>query len=162
MFKNLEDFLSGKASLETDASGQPTSKELQVATVTLLAEAARSSGQISAAELSKTLGSLFREFGLSDHDGAELLEISDFVTKEKGRVEQFIAALNKNFDVDQRQKVLSLVWRVLTADGEVDKYEGRFAADLRKSLNLTLEQAMRAQELSKHVEIPVAAPSEEE
>ena len=149
MFRNLDDFLAGRASLETDSEGNPTSRELQVAMVAVLAEAARADKEFNSLELSRIMGTCLREFGVSEESGAELLEIAEFLDREPEKREHFIQALNSNLNDDQRSYLLGLVWRVLTADGQLENHENTFAASLRKKLNLTLEQAIRAQMLSK-------------
>jgi uncharacterized tellurite resistance protein B-like protein len=149
MFNNLTQFLKDGVSLERSQDNKVSSRELQIATVAVLAEAARANSELQHIELVRVLGTLFREFGLSDHDGMELLEIAEFLRKEHGRCDEFFSALNHNFSVQQREHVLCLVWRVLLADGRLDTQEASFAAGLRKLLGLSPEQAVRAQRLAQ-------------
>lgn len=64
------------------------------------------------------------------------------------RMNSFIDSVRTHFTLDQRIKLMSLIWRVLIADGKADSVEATFAASLRKKLDLSLEQALRAQQLA--------------
>ena len=150
-----------KVTLTEDIDEVATSRSLQVATVALLSEAARTSDGINGDELARVMGALFREFGLTDPEGAELLEIAELLLKEPDRHDKVIAEIKEKFSPVQREHILSLVWRVIKADGIATKDETKFAADLRKSLDLTLEQALRAQQLSAPEELPKASESGE-
>jgi uncharacterized tellurite resistance protein B-like protein len=145
---NNSKHLDERFSLEHDAEGNPTSQSLQIATVAVLHEAAKSSEGMSDAELARIVGALFREFGLSEHDGAQLFEVSEFLLKEAGKREEFIDEIRQKFAPVQRARVLSLIWRVIKADGVATKHEAQFAAEIRKKLDLPLEMALRAQQLS--------------
>ena len=148
MFENILGFFTGKSSLEVDKDGTPTSRDLQVAAVVLLVEVAHADNKFEGSELDAIVKAMNDEFDLTPEDTGELLEIAQCLREESGRIDEFVEVINANFDESQRQKLLSMVWKVIGADEVVEESEASSAAKIRKRLKLTLEQAMRAQSMS--------------
>ena len=150
MFKDIDQYLQTEdlTLLDTDGVGQPTSHELQVATVSILLSAARASNHVGTEELMRMTSSLFHEFGTNDEENGDLLAVAELLMKKPEKSDALINAVNKNFTAQQREHILSLAWRVFIADNHVDSTESAFAVELRKKLNLSLEQALRAQHLA--------------
>lgn len=146
MFENIIGFLRGNTSLDVDASGEPTSRDLQVAATFLLVDIAHSDGEFSEAELESIVGALCSEFELDPEESAGLVEISNLLRREPGKTEIFTQVLRDNFKESQRMKLLTLVWKVISVDEDVKEAEAQRAARLRKLLGLSLEQAFQAQD----------------
>ena len=158
MFCNLKEYIFSGAALRVDDSGRPSDRELQVATIALLAEMAHSDKGVGPQELDAIFAAAAKAFGVEGEEAGELVEIADFLRAEKKCLDDFVAAINKNFNQSQKEQLLGLVWKVLSADKKFEKVETVFAAELRKRLGLTLEQAVRARQLAEIFE-PASADS---
>ena len=159
MFENLDDFISHDALMQLDKTGKPTTFELQIATIALLLEMAASDGLISSQETDSILNAAWRALGVEGEDAGELMEVAMILRAEKDRTERFVASINENFSADQKEHLLTLIWKVLLIDGKVEKSETAFATALRKHLGLSLEQAVRARKLAEMEKGKCSPPS---
>lgn len=148
MFNNIKDFLAG-ASLSVDLEGKPTQRDLQLSVIVLLLSIAHSDSNVSPDEINAITGTAFKELGLSDHEAGDLLEVSDFLLKEKTKLDEFIKNINEGFDLDQKQLLMAMVWKILIADGKAEKHEAALATSLRNSLGLSMEQNIRARKIAE-------------
>lgn len=151
MFRNLTDFFMGGASLLIDAGGEPSSRELHVASLAILLSVARADAVFGREEFTELVRSMNREFELPDEEAGELFEIAEFLLKEPAKLEEFIGVVNAEFSTEQRETLLAWGWNVLAADGHTDQDETRYLAELRKRLHLSPEQAIRAQQRAQQI-----------
>jgi uncharacterized tellurite resistance protein B-like protein len=152
MFKNLSEFLESGQKLEIELEGNPSEEELQIATLAMLVTVSHSHEEMSGAELHRICTAMFSEFGLTESETGHRLEVVELLNREEDRLQEFITTINKHLDADQKQRVMALAWRVIMADGEADYEEATVAAELRRALGLTLEQAVRAQKLAQEAD----------
>jgi uncharacterized tellurite resistance protein B-like protein len=147
MFSRLKEFFfEDKTTLEVDQEGEPTNEDLQIATAVLLLEMAGADDDYAPEEVKACFRVLEQQFNVSDEATLELFEKADSLRKEKGKIDEFVAAINENFDVKQRMLVLAMVWKVIIADQQIENHEKRFATQLRTRLQLTREQAEEAKQ----------------
>lgn len=118
-----KEFFQGSVSLKKDMLGNPTPKELQLATVVLLLEMASIDGEVSDEEVSSIISSLDAQFALNEAEAIKLIMAGYQEHERKGIIERFIEELNQAFSVKQKQVVMSLVYAVVNADGIVTKEE---------------------------------------
>ncbi len=147
MFENVKDFLTQNAPLKVDQAGEPSSLELQTAVVALLHGTSEANGVVTAEEKDSILRAIPIALGVEDAEAADLIEMCAVLHASPERMEKFIAAVDQNFSTDQKLRLLSLVWQVLSADGEADKLETAYATELRKKLGLSMEQAVLARQM---------------
>lgn len=140
--------------LECDKTGNPTESDLQIACLVVLLWAAKSNSIVCGEEFTQIVASMGGKFGLPDAEIGSKLETAEFLVRTEAKEDQFFETLREKFDTDQRIAVLSMAWRVIAADGDADRMESAFAADLRKKLGLTLEQSALA---GKSAEAEIAA-----
>ena len=148
MFKRIMDFFGGsqslEVSLEKDRSGETSDHDLHIATLMLLIEMAGSDSDI-APEESGTLCQLMSDkFNIPEAELPELVEIAAAARKEHGKIDQFVASVNDRFDDRQRQQVFAMIWKIVLADGKIDKYEERLGKQMRNRLRLSEEQERQA------------------
>lgn len=149
MAADIDTFLHRHCSLEVDATGEPTDKSLQVATIALLVAMARADHEVAPSELNLIVRSMNFAFDLTDIQTGELLEIANFMLNEGQAIDKFVTILNEKLDANQKMRILGLVWKVIMSDGVADKYESAYAATLRGKLQLTMEQAVRARQMAE-------------
>lgn len=147
MFDKLKDFFSGDASLQVDSGGEPTKRDLQIATGVLLLEMAGADEDFAPEEVQAAFRTMEQQFDIKDMETLELMEEAQKAREDQGKIDAFIAALNTNFNDKQKLLVLAMVWKVVLADEVVEKYEQRFASELRQRLQLSREQAEEAKQM---------------
>lgn len=153
MFLNSKDFFSGHESLRVDQDGSPTEQDLQIAVVALLIAISKADSHLATSEIEEIFDVVTKQFHLVGEKSATLLEVASYMMNEDSdRLYEFIAAVRENFDLNQRMRVLGLIWKIILADGKLDPEENHFAVAIRKDLDLSLEQAVRAQQLAQEGE----------
>ena len=147
MFNKIKEYFEGEASLQVDKSGKVTDEDMQIATGLLLLEMAGKDEDFAPEEVQAIFRAMESEFDLKDTEVMALLEDAEQIRKEKGKIDEIVTSINNNFDTKQKQIVLSMIWRVVMADGNIDKFESRFATQMRFRLQLTEEEAKEAREM---------------
>ena len=135
--------------LSVDETGRAATSDLHLAVGVLLAEAARSGGSESTEEAREMFRGLEREFNLPAEQVHKLLELSRTSMRDSETLESFIEEISQSYNDAQKQKILAMVWKVLIADGIIDRYESTFAVAVRTKLGLTLEQSAQARKMAE-------------
>jgi uncharacterized tellurite resistance protein B-like protein len=149
MFKKFAQLLHGeKHSLTQAADGKPTDKDVLIAVGILLLDVAGSDEDYAPEETDTIFEVMEKHFNISNEKALEVLETADKL-RERDR-SAVVEVINQNFSAQQKERVFAIIWRVIVADGRVDRLESRLAAELRTRLQLTEEQVERAK---KAVEI---------
>ena len=148
MFNKLKDFFSGGANLEVDQSGQASNEELQIATAVLLLEMAGADDDFAPEEIQACFRTMEKQFGIEDTNTLEIMEKAQTLRDERGKIDTFVKAINDNFSDKQKQLILAMIWKVIIADELIEKYEQRFAEQLRNRLQLSNEQSEEAKTLA--------------
>lgn len=144
MFKDLDEMLKTQAPLQVDGDQD----SLKVAVVAFLVEACMSNQQFRDEELQKAVDLTTTEFGLASGEAGHLLEIVRVLRMETDKATKLLELVRDRLSEDQRIKLLSMVWKIVLADGVVDQLESEFAAKFRRDLGLSMEQAVLAQQLA--------------
>jgi uncharacterized tellurite resistance protein B-like protein len=130
MLKKLKDFFT--AELQLDDKTDPD-KALQQACAMLLMEVSKADYDLAASEKDKIMTLLTSLFDLSTDTLAELVKYSETKSEEHTSVYPFTSLINDHYEYEQRVNLVSLMWKVAYADGDLDKYEDsviRKVADL--------------------------------
>ena len=150
MFLNSKDFFAGQESLRIDQEGQASETDLQISVIALLIAISKADEHFDVTEVEEIVTLVTKQFHLVGQASAELLETARFMMDEdSGRLYEFIAVVRENFDLNQRMRIMGLIWKVILADGKLDPQETSFAVAIRKDLDLSLEQAVRAQQMAQ-------------
>ncbi|MCB0346397.1 MAG: TerB family tellurite resistance protein [Bdellovibrionales bacterium] len=144
MFERISDFLQGGATLEVNKQGQPTSKDLMVATVALMLNMGHSDSSFGDDEFKSIMSSLNVQFDLSDDEAGHIVDIAEILRKDKAKTGHIMSIIREGFSVEQRELVLSMLWKVVLADGVVEDFEVKYASEVRAQLDLSLESSIRA------------------
>lgn len=157
MFEKFLDFFSGNteigSALEVDANGRPTDKNLHVAAAVLLVEVAGSDDHIAPQEAEAVVKMMSQQFGLDEEEIPELIKLAVVAKKEKGKIDEFLKAINDRLNEEQRQRLFAMVWKVVLADGKIDQGEERLAVAIRYRLQLSKEQALAAEKMAVDGEV---------
>lgn len=119
-------------------------EKIKVATCALLLEVANSDDDFSEAEKNSIIRTLKRDFNLSDVYAEELVALSDEKRKASIDLWQFTHFINEHYSLNEKIKIIEMVWKVIYADGELDKHEDHLAHQLSRLLQLDHKQLIDA------------------
>ena len=144
--KNLvkQFFQKDTASDKTEIKEENRTERIEVATCALLLEVANSDDEFSDVERDSIIQTLKRDFNLSDEYAEELLELSDKKRKESIDLWQFTHLINEHYSLEDKIKIIEMVWKVIYADGKLDKHEDHLAHKLSGLLRLDHKQLIDA------------------
>jgi len=132
MFNRILTMLQGDSGT-TEAS---RFEKVQVATCALLLEVAHSDGHYQAVEARIVHDLLAEKFNLSAAAVAELVDYSHQHREDSTDLFQFAREINAHFTREEKADVMEGIWRVIYADGTLDKFEDALARQLATLLRL--------------------------
>ncbi len=150
MFKKLKAFFQGTGSLNESLGadggtvGEISESDLHVAVAAILIDLAGSDQEIDAHEADEICRLMQRHFGIPEGDIPALIETAMAAKRAQGKLDEFVACLNDRLDTKKRRLILTMIWKIVVADGKVDKMESRFATQMQFRLKLTEEDAAEA------------------
>lgn len=146
LFKNdtAGDQKNAPVSLGTDKSGNPIDEDLIIATTVILVELAGADQDIAPEEAVEICNMIEEQFSVKTDRIPQLVEMAIGLRKKKGKIDEFIQEINEKFDQRQKLVVLAMIWKVVIADGEIDKFEQRFATQMKFRFELSDEEAHTA------------------
>jgi uncharacterized tellurite resistance protein B-like protein len=110
--------------------------QLKIATCALMLEVANSDDEFVVEEKSFITKTMKEEFNLDDKLVSELLSISKEKVKQSVSLYEFTDIINKNYSKDEKLTILDNLWKLVYADGTLDKYEEYFIRTISKNLHL--------------------------
>ena len=141
MFEKLRDIFFTQEGVETSAD---TSRRIQVATAVILLEVANSDEEFSDSERESIVGILKDNFDLSKEEVMELIAVSDEERKGSIDIWHFANVINENFTDQEKHSVMENIWKVIYADGRLDKYEDHIVHKLARILHIPHSKMIEA------------------
>ena len=132
MFNRIMTLLQG----EGEVAQESRFERVQIATCALLMEVAHSDGHYQSVEAKIVHDLLAEKFNLSPAAVAELIDYSQQHREESLDLFQFAREINAHFSREEKLEVMEGIWRVIYADGTLDKYEDALARQLASLLRL--------------------------
>ena len=144
MFEKLKSVFTMPQTARDADNESGSSRRIQVATAVILLEVANSDEDFSESEKNSIMDILKDNFELDDGEVAELIEASD--EERKGSVDMwhFANIINENYTEEEKQKVMENIWRVIYADGRLDKYEDHIVHKLATILHVSHKRMIEA------------------
>ena len=137
-------FQQAAAPDEVKLKEEERAERIQVAACALLLEVANSDDEFSTVERDNIIEILKKDFELSDEYARELMELSDREREESIDLWHFTNLINEHYSIEEKIKIIEMVWKVIYADGKLDKYEDHLAHKLSNLLKLTHKQLIDA------------------
>ena len=119
-------------------------ERLRVATCALLVEVAQSDSDFSEIEKDRIISIMREHFNLSESSAQVLLESAQEEVRESVQLWPFTRLINDNYSIEDKEKVMEMVWRVVYADGKLDRYEDHLTHRIASLLNLSHKQLIDA------------------
>ena len=142
MFSIIKKILTKKPTSSTSAD--ETELRTHIAAGVLLLEAAHVDNECTEEEMKHVVQTLKTTFNLSAEYVDELVEEAHLERKNAVDLWQFTNHMNQNYTQEEKLKVMEDVWRVIHADGQLEKHEDQFAHKLANLLRLTHKQLIDA------------------
>lgn len=107
------------------ASEDPEQSEraLRLATAALLTEISRADNEVTPDEREQIAASMREVFELSAEETEQLVRMAESEVEHSNDLYQFTSLVDEHFSLQQKKRIVELMWRVGAADGHLDKYE---------------------------------------
>ena len=105
---------------------------------------ARVDGKFSDSERSQIIQTLEDVYGLSEEAVAELIRVTSEKLKDSIDLWHFTNLINRNYSVEEKIRVIEMVWRLAYADGVLEEHEDYLLHKLANLLHLTHKQLIDA------------------
>ena len=109
---------------------------LELACAVLLSEVMRADGQLSKDEQDKLISIMQDEFTLSTVEISEILVKAIELSENATDFYQFTKKLNQHYSLEQKMQIVSLLWQVAYADGELASIEQHIIRKIADLLHL--------------------------
>jgi len=144
MMNLMERFFGKKTKVRSSGEEKTTTHDTRVATCALFLEMAGIDGAFSESERERIISILRRDFGLSDESVTELLEASNDELAHSIDLWQFTNLINQHYLMEEKIRIIEMVWKIVYVDGKLDKHEDYLVHKLAKLLRVTHKQLIDA------------------
>lgn len=128
--------------LGAPAEGTADVDKVQVATCALLLEMAYADRSFDSSEAGLIREHLKRHFDIGDDDLEALITSARQARRESADLFQFAREINAACSLDEKLAIMETLWRIVYADGVLDKYEDALARELSSLLRLSPRKAI--------------------
>lgn len=129
--------------LKQGLGGMVAGDREKVAVGAVLLEMSGRDGDYAPEEVKKIFSMMCNAYSMSKEQVHGLLGIAD-KERVKKTMEDFISTINNFYDNNQKVRILAMVWAVLFADQEFDRFEEKFAEQMKNRLRLSADEMVQA------------------
>jgi uncharacterized tellurite resistance protein B-like protein len=144
MIDFLKKVFGAEEELFADEKGNLRPHDVRVAVAVLFLEMANIDGEFSKDEQELILSILTEEFDLSGEYAAEIAEAAEEELKNHLDLWQFTNLINLNFSLEEKIRVVELLWRIIHSDGKLDRHEDYLVHKISRLFNLKHSQLIEA------------------
>ena len=123
---------------------ETTVHDIRIATCALFLEMATIDGRFSETERESIISILKKDYDLSDEHATALIEAANEELKKSIDLWHFTNLINQNYSKDEKLEIIETVWKVVYADGRLDKHEDYLVHKLAKLLRLSHKELIDA------------------
>ena len=142
MFRSLYEKIVVQISAE-DIEADDRDAAIRLATAVLMVDVALVDSRFDEAEFDQMLGLIKNHFGLGTQEAAELINAANAKADELVSIHEFTELLHKHLTHDEKARIVSLLWKIAYADGELDKYEDSLVLKISDLLYVSRGRVMR-------------------
>ena len=124
--------------------GEPLNHDIYVATCALFLEMASIDGEFTDSERDNIVSILSDEYNLSEQSIKELLITSQ--AEREGSIDlwKFTNKINQNYSIEEKIRIIELIWKIVYADGKLEKHEDYLIHKIARLLNLKHSELIEA------------------
>ncbi len=149
MFDKLKAFFDKHLSVEAK-SPEDIEHALRVAAGVLMIEVMKMDFEIKDEEQEQILALLKEEFELTEEDAKDLYEVATDKSLFATDFHEFTGLLNDHYTVEQKVRLIRLLWKVALADGKVHAYEEHLIRRISDLLHLRHSEYIQAKLAEMH------------
>ncbi|HKJ19370.1 MAG TPA: TerB family tellurite resistance protein [Woeseiaceae bacterium] len=142
MFKSLYDKIVSQISA-ADIEADTRDAAVRLATAVLMVDVALVDSCFDETEFDRMLQLVKDHFGLDTQQAAELINAANAKADELVSVHEFTQLLHKYLSENEKARIVSLLWQVAYADGQLDKYEDSLVLKISDLLYVSRGRVMR-------------------
>lgn len=135
-----------------DAPGEARESALRLAAAALLFEVVRADGAIAEEERIVMRTAVQSTFRLSREDAEELARLAEAASRETVSIYEFTHTVDRELSMEEKKRLVELLWLVVFADAEKDAYEERMVRKIAGLLHVEhpdfIDAKLRARERS--------------
>lgn len=140
MIDLLRKLIGNGGSRSSGEGRKDETRDIRIAACVLLLEMAGIDGEFDNAEREGILRILRDEYSLSDEDARDFAEAARKELEESIDLWRFTNAINEHYTEDEKIRVMELVWRIVYADGKLDRHEDYLIHKMANLLRLSHKQ----------------------
>ena len=134
MFNKINDFFNTLlATNESETVGQLS---IEISCAVLLCEVMRADSVFTESEQDELSAILTKQFDLTAQEVNSILEQAFELSENASDFYQFTSKLNKHYSLDERIKIVTLLWQVAYADGDLANIEEHIIRKIADLLHL--------------------------
>ena len=118
--------------------------DVRVAACALLIEMASIDGEFSEEERRSIVATMEKRYGLSGEHAKELMDRANKMLEGSIDLWGFSNLINQNYSHEKKNGVMEMVWRVVYADGKLDKHEDYLVHKMAALLRLSQKEMIDA------------------
>jgi uncharacterized tellurite resistance protein B-like protein len=126
-----------------DSDGADREAALRLATAVLMIDVARADHVFEESEFDSMLQLIESHFELSPEQAAALVNAAGEKADDMVSLFEFTQRLHKHLDEQEKARIVSLLWQVAYADGQLDKYEDALVLKISDLLYVSRGRVMR-------------------
>lgn len=144
MISLVKRFFNAPENRSQDQGDKNTIHDIRIATCALLLEMADIDGEFSDIEKNNIIERFQKDYDLSDEYVDELIEVSRQELEGSIDLWQFTNLINQNYSLEEKIKIIEMVWDIAYSDGRLDQHEDYLAHKLSNLLRLNHKQLIDA------------------
>lgn len=147
MLSKIKDFLQGGN--DTSENGESDESQQRLACAALLIEVAVIDNEFDGAELATLKDILHREFQIPAADIDDLIALAHSECSEATSMYQFTQLVNQHSTFEEKFDLVTNMWRIAFADGDLDKYEEYIIRKVSDLIHLGHGEFIRAKHAAR-------------
>lgn len=120
------------------------SHDIRIAACALFLEIAAIDGEFSGDERESIVSILKEKDGLSDDDAAGLIAAAEAEREKAVDLWRFAKLINDNYSIEEKARIVEMMWRIVYVDGKLDKHEDYMVHKLSGLLRVSHKELIDA------------------
>lgn len=140
LFAQVVDSISVEGASENDAAAREAA--LRLATAVLMTDVARADHLFEESEFDRMLQLIESHFELKPEQAAALVNVAGEKADDMVSLHEFTQVLHKHLEESEKARIVSLLWQIAYADGQLDKYEDSLVLKISDLLHVSRGRVM--------------------
>ena len=140
----LKKYFSPQTGLTGEQSQADLDKKLKIAACVLILEIAKSDYEFSDPEKEAVRDILRHNLAVAKEEIETVLRIAEKERSENVDLYEYTSLINRNYSFEDKKKLVEMLWKIIYADGILDRYEDHLVHKVADLLHLSHEDLIEA------------------